>query len=67
MPRDWESWASKIMHQPVLLEQVIKYLDPKTDENFIDCTVGEAGHSRAIFDLNSPNGKILGIDVDANS
>ena len=67
MPRDWESWASKIMHQPVLLEQVIKYLDPKTDENFIDCTVGEAGHSRAILDLNSPNGKILGIDVDANS
>jgi 16S rRNA (cytosine1402-N4)-methyltransferase len=55
------------MHQPVLLEQVIQYLDPKPNENFIDCTIGEAGHSRSILELNSPNGKILGIDVDAES
>jgi len=55
------------MHQSVLLEQVIQYLDPKPNENFIDCTIGEAGHSQAILELNSPNGKILGIDVDADS
>lgn len=55
------------MHQPVLLEQVINYLAPKTNENFIDCTIGEAGHARAILELNSPDGKVLGIDVDAVS
>jgi len=55
------------MHQPVLLEQVIKYLNPQPNENFIDCTIGEAGHTRAILELNVPDGKVLGIDVDAQS
>lgn len=55
------------MHIPVLLEQVIKYLDPKPNENFIDCTLGEAGHSLAILENTKPDGKILGIDVDAES
>lgn len=55
------------MHQPVLLEQVIACLNPKPGENFIDCTVGEAGHARAILELSIPNGKVLGIDVDADS
>jgi len=55
------------MHQPVLLEQVIKYLNPQPNENFIDCTIGEAGHTRAILELISPDGRVLGIDVDAES
>jgi len=55
------------MHQPVLLEQVTKYLNPQPNENFIDCTIGEAGHTRAILELNAPDGKVLGIDVDAQS
>jgi len=55
------------MHQPVLLEQVLYYLNPQPNENFIDCTIGEAGHTRAILELNAPNGKVLGIDVDADS
>jgi len=55
------------MHQPVLLEQVIKYLNPQPNENFIDCTIGEAGHTRAILELNAPEGRVLGIDVDADS
>lgn len=52
------------MHIPVLLEGVIKYLDPKPNENFIDCTVGEGGHTLAILEKNGPNGKVLGIDRD---
>ena len=55
------------MHTPVLLEKVIKYLDPKPGENFIDCTIGEAGHSLAILENTKPDGKILGIDIDAES
>ena len=54
------------MHIPVLQKEVVKYLDPKTNENFIDCTVGEAGHSLAILELNGPKGKVLGIDRDKN-
>ncbi|MFH1575409.1 MAG: 16S rRNA (cytosine(1402)-N(4))-methyltransferase RsmH [Candidatus Nealsonbacteria bacterium] len=51
------------MHVPVLQKEVIKYLDPKPGENFIDCTFGQGGHSLAILGKNAPNGKILGIDL----
>jgi len=53
------------MHIPVLQKEVIEYLDPKPNENFIDCTIGEGGHSLAILEKNAPKGKVLGIDVDA--
>ncbi len=55
------------MHHPVLLEKVIKYLNPQPNENFVDCTVGEAGHSLAILNLTAPEGKVLGIDIDEDS
>jgi 16S rRNA (cytosine1402-N4)-methyltransferase len=52
------------MHIPVLQNEVIEYLNPKPNENFIDCTVGNAGHTLAILERNGPRGKILGIDAD---
>ncbi len=51
------------MHVPVLLKEVIYYLNPKPNENFIDATVGEAGHSLEILELTGPKGKLLGIDL----
>jgi len=55
------------VHIPVLLEEVLKYLDPKPGENFIDCTVGEGGHAVAILERTVPDGKVLGIDADGES
>jgi len=52
------------MHVPVLLKEVIEYLDPHAGENFIDCTLGFAGHSKAILEKNGPSGKVLGIEWD---
>jgi len=52
------------IHIPVLKNEVLKYLDPKPNENFIDCTIGEAGHTLAILGKNGPKGKVLGIDQD---
>lgn len=52
------------MHIPVLKNEVIQYLDPKANENFIDCTIGQGGHTMAILDKNQPKGKVLGIDLD---
>jgi len=52
------------MHIPILQKEVIQYLDPKPNENFIDCTIGEAGHALAILEKTEPKGKILGIDAD---
>ena len=55
------------MHIPVLLDKVIKYLDPKPGENFVDCTIGIDGHSKAILEKTAPNGRVLGIDIDLAS
>lgn len=51
-------------HIPVLKNEVIHYLNPKPNENFIDCTVGEGGHALSILDKIAPKGKVLGIEVD---
>lgn len=52
------------MHIPVLQKQVLEYLDPKPNENFIDCTINGGGHTTAILKRNGPNGKVLGIELD---
>lgn len=53
------------MHIPVLKKEVLEYLDPKPDENFVDCTVGEAGHAKELLEKIKPDGKVLGIDLDS--
>jgi len=50
------------MHVPVLTKEVIKYLDPKPNQNFIDATVGGGGHTAEILEKIKPYGKVLGID-----
>jgi 16S rRNA (cytosine1402-N4)-methyltransferase len=45
-------------------EEVIRFLNPKPNEDFIDCTVGLGGHALAILECNKPNGRVLGIDLD---
>lgn len=52
------------MHISVLQKEVIEYLDPKENENFIDCTIGNGGHASEILKKNGFKGKLLGIDRD---
>jgi len=52
------------MHIPVLKKEVLEFLNPQPNENFIDCTINGGGHAVAILEKTSPKGKILGIDRD---
>lgn len=52
------------MHIPVLQNEVLEFLNPKPNQNFVDCTVGTGGHALAILEENGPQGKVLGIDRD---
>ena len=52
------------MHVPVLLKEVLTYLNPGPNDNFIDATIGRGGHSLAILEKTAPQGKILGIEWD---
>jgi 16S rRNA (cytosine1402-N4)-methyltransferase len=52
------------MHIPVLLKEIIEYLDVRSDQNYVDCTLNGGGHTREILKRNGPKGKVLGIELD---
>ncbi|OGF19242.1 16S rRNA (cytosine(1402)-N(4))-methyltransferase [Candidatus Falkowbacteria bacterium RIFCSPLOWO2_02_FULL_45_15] len=51
-------------HTPVMLPEVIEYLNPKTGEIIIDCTLGGAGYTLAIAQRVGEKGKVIAIDAD---
>jgi len=53
-----------MIHIPVLKKEVLSFLKPEPNENFIDATIGEGGHTLAILEKNGPEGKVLGLDQD---
>jgi len=53
-----------MIHKAVLQKEVLEYLTPKPNENFIDCTIDGGGHTAVIIERIKPNGKILGIEID---
>lgn len=54
-------------HVPVLLDEIIEFLNPKPGEVFVDCTLGGGGHSKAIITRILPGGFLIGIDQDVNA
>jgi len=51
-------------HIPVMLREVLKYLEPRSGQKFVDCTLGGAGYTLALAAKVGPAGKIIGIDLD---
>jgi len=51
-------------HLPVLYHQIILALRPKSPGRYIDATVGAGGHARGILEKSSPDGCLLGFDLD---
>ena len=53
-------------HIPVLLREVVENLVWKPDGVYVDCTVGEGGHTQAIAErILEAGGRVIGIDVDS--
>ncbi len=51
-------------HQPVLLEEVTRLLDPKPGEIALDATVNRGGHARRLAAAIGPTGTLIGLDLD---
>lgn len=54
-------------HVPVMLEEVLRFLEPEDGGVYIDGTLGGGGHTQAILERSAPDGKVLGIDADAQA
>ena len=54
-------------HIPVMLEEVLNFLQPKANGYYVDGTLGGGGHAEAILERSGPGGRVLGIDSDAQA
>lgn len=52
------------IHTPVLIKEVIEYLNPKPGDKIIDATLDGGGHAMALAEKVAPDGKVLGIELD---
>ncbi len=53
-------------HKPVLVQEVLTYLDPQPGNTYIDVTFGSGGHTRAILEHESAC-KVIALDWDTAS
>ena len=54
-------------HRPVLPDAVLHALDPQPDQVVVDCTVGWAGHAAELLSRVGPDGRLIGLDLDAEN
>jgi 16S rRNA (cytosine1402-N4)-methyltransferase len=51
-------------HLPVLAEEVLAMLAPRSGSLQIDATLGGGGHTERILEAANPDGRLLGLDAD---
>lgn len=70
-PRNMELSKNKPMvrglHKPVLLQEVMHFLNPAPGKVIIDATIGGAGHAAKIMQMIGAAGTLIGIDRDSES
>ena len=51
-------------HIPVMLDPVLRVLDPQPNARIVDATLGLGGHAEALLERLGPGGRVIGIDRD---
>lgn len=55
------------LHIPVMAEEVLELLSPRSGGIYVDCTLGAGGHAERILEASGPDGLLIGIDVDESA
>ena len=58
---------SEEVHIPVLLKEVLKYLNLKQGNIIFDGTLGGAGHTVEIIKAIAPTGRVIGVDLHSQT
>jgi 16S rRNA (cytosine1402-N4)-methyltransferase len=56
-----------VYHTPVLIREVIEFLKCRPGGIYVDCTLGEGGHTEGILKASAPDGRVIGLDRDLQS
>lgn len=67
LPGEGGGYAESLHHEPVMLREVLEYLDPQPGETIVDCTLGGGGHALEICRRLGPTGRLIGIEQDADA
>jgi len=59
--------VSVSVHQSVMIEEVLEFLNLKHGAVVVDATVGGGGHSLEILKAITPGGRLIGIDADSGA
>jgi 16S rRNA (cytosine1402-N4)-methyltransferase len=51
----------------VLLAEAVFWLRPQPGGVYVDATVGAGGHAHAVLESSAPDGRLLGLDLDADA
>ena len=57
----------RFKHIPVMVNEVLQYMDCRGGKIYADCTLGGAGHAKAILEKIIPDGMLIGIDQDEDA
>ncbi len=69
MSEQWEEGGlpAERLHTPVLLEEVLEWLNPQPGKRYLDGTVGLGGHSQALLERTAGKAQLVGLDRDASA
>src|SRR5262249_35572727 len=57
----------RVAHRPVLLREALAALDCSPGNLVVDGTVGAGGHAEALLRATAPDGRLVGVDRDADA
>ena len=52
------------MHRPIMVDEILRMLEPRPGQIAVDCTLGYGGHAAEILKALRPGGTLIGLDTD---
>jgi len=67
IPHGPEDGGGEPQHLPAMAGEVLELLAPRNGELAVDCTLGLGGHAEAMLERSGFDGRVLGLDRDAQA